>query len=94
MTPTQHSPESVQAWLTERFAGHVRLTATEIDPGLPFSEYGLESVGAVGFAVDIEDRYGVVLNAADLWDNPSMATLSRLVSQRLAESAATVDGTA
>ncbi|MFF3349413.1 hypothetical protein [Streptomyces sp. NPDC002779] len=55
MTPVQHPPESVRARIVERFADHVRLQAAGIDPELPFPEYCLDSVGAVGFAADIEE---------------------------------------
>ncbi|CAL9648960.1 hypothetical protein SUDANB15_06543 [Streptomyces sp. enrichment culture] len=66
MAHAQHSPETVRTWLITCFAGHVRLPAQEIDPVRPFSDYGLNSVGSVGLAADIEDHCGVVVTADEM----------------------------
>lgn len=85
MAHAQHSPETVRTWLITCFAGHVRLPAREIDPGRPFSDYGLNSVDSVGLAADIEDRWGVVVTAEEMWEHPSTDALGLLIARKLAD---------
>lgn len=75
----------VQAWLTERFAAHLRRPVEEIDTERPFADYGLDSVVAMSISVDIEDRYGIAIDAGEMWDRPTVAAMSRLVADRLTE---------
>ncbi|WP_328345339.1 acyl carrier protein [Streptomyces violaceus] len=90
----QHSPETVRTWLITCFAGHVGLPAQEIDPGRPFSDYGLNSVGSVGLAADIEDHWGVVVTAEEMWEHPSIDALGLLIARKPADKPAGALGSA
>ncbi|MGW2232090.1 acyl carrier protein [Streptomyces formicae] len=78
-----HSVESVTAWLVERFAGYARRAVEDIDPRRPFADYGLDSVGAVSLAADIEDRFGVEIDAEEMWNHPTPAALGELLAGKL-----------
>ncbi|MFE0177214.1 acyl carrier protein [Streptomyces sp. NPDC059002] len=80
----EHSVESITAWLTERFAGYARRSVDEIDPQRPFADYGLDSVGAMSLAVDIEDHFGVEIDAEEMWNHPTPAALGELLTGKLA----------
>ncbi|MFF8399993.1 acyl carrier protein [Streptomyces sp. NPDC016172] len=88
MAHAQHSLETVRTWLITWFAGQVRLPAEDIDPGRPFSDYGLNSVGSASLASDIEDHCGVVVTADEMWDHPSVDALGLLIARKLADMSA------
>ncbi|MGN9762097.1 acyl carrier protein [Streptomyces sp. SD31] len=94
MAHAQHSPETVRTWLITCFAGQVRLPEQDIDPGRPFSDHGLNSVAFAGLAADIEDHFGVVVTADEMWDHPSVDALSLLIARKLADTPAGALGSA
>ncbi|MEU2537256.1 acyl carrier protein [Streptomyces iakyrus] len=94
MAHAQHPPETVRTWLITCFAGHVLLPAGEIDPARPFSDHGLNSVGSVSLAADIEDHWGVVVTAEEMWEHPTLDALGILIARKVAdEPAGALDGT-
>ncbi|MFC9503541.1 acyl carrier protein [Streptomyces sp. NPDC057002] len=94
MAHAQRSTETVRTWLITCFSGHVRLPAQEIDPRRPFSEYGLNSVGSVSLAADVEDHWGVVVTAEEMWEHPSIDALGLLIARKLADKPAGALGSA
>ncbi|MET8042188.1 acyl carrier protein [Micromonospora sp. NPDC005215] len=83
---------AVIEWLRERLAAPLRMRPEQINPSTPFAEYGLDSIGAMSVSVEVEDHFGVVLEASDLWDNPTVASLGALVSQRLSTGTGSLAG--
>jgi acyl carrier protein len=79
------SPADLSSWLSGRLAHHLQLPVDQIDPGVPFAEYGIDSVQAVGIGVDIESELGVTLEASDMWEHPTVAALSAALAGKLAE---------
>jgi acyl carrier protein len=74
---------AVQSWLTERIAEYTQTDAATIEPDVPLATYGLDSVIAVTLIVDIEDRYGLVLDADALWEHRTVGLLAELIATRL-----------
>ncbi|MFC5184959.1 acyl carrier protein [Actinomadura harenae] len=70
------SSDPVLAWLTERAALYLERPPAELDPATPLQEYGLDSVYAVAFCGDIEERYGIEIEPTTAWDHPSLAALT------------------
>jgi len=50
---------SVENWIVERLATHVKLSPGRIDRDLPISYYGLDSLVAAAFVNEIEETFGV-----------------------------------
>lgn len=78
----QPAEEAVRRWLTERFAALLACGSDEIDPDAPLTELGLDSVTMVGVCTDLEAYVGVPVDAELVWDNPTIAALSRAVLDR------------
>ncbi|MEV4441665.1 acyl carrier protein [Streptomyces sp. NPDC049577] len=66
-----------RSWLLERLGQYLRRPVSEIDTGVPFAEYGLDSVAALSLFGDIEDDFGLYLEATVAWDYPTVDALAR-----------------
>ncbi|MER5885435.1 acyl carrier protein [Streptomyces sp. NPDC001941] len=75
-TPLPDEAE-VRLWLVSRLAARLGRPARDLDPALPFSEQGLDSLAAIELCGDVEDRYGVALEQTAAWDHPTVDALSR-----------------
>lgn len=64
-------------WLRERVAAQTGRAPAEIRDDLPLTEYGLDSVYVLGLSAEIEDHYGIEVDASLLWDNTSLAPLAQ-----------------
>ncbi|WP_328562788.1 acyl carrier protein [Streptomyces coelicoflavus] len=81
------SPDEVRAWLIDCVAEHVRLSPEEIVPETPLAAYGLDSITAVSISIRIEDHFAVTLDANAMWDHPTVAALTEMLSGRLLSAA-------
>jgi acyl carrier protein len=59
--------DEMQAWLVERISTALKVK-NGMDPGAPFSKYGLQSIDAVILAMEIEEEVGVELPPTLLWE--------------------------
>lgn len=75
--------ETIQEWMIVRLAQVIGVKPQQIDPRLPFTRFGLDSVTAFNLTGDLADWLGRDLPAALLWDFPTIVSLS----QHLARSA-------
>ena len=66
----------IEQWLRATVADFVQRPAADIQPDVPLSEYGLTSVYVLGLCAEIEDRYAVKVEAAIVWDHPTLGGLS------------------
>lgn len=57
----------MRAWLVERISTALKVK-NGMDPGAPFSKYGLQSIDAVILAMEIEEEVGVELPPTLLWE--------------------------
>ncbi|KAA2250732.1 acyl carrier protein [Solihabitans fulvus] len=74
--------DEVRAWLIDRVAYHLDRDPARIRPDVPLADYGLDSVYAMGVSGDIEDEFGIAVEAADLWERPTIDALAaHLVDQ-------------
>ncbi|MGW1023369.1 acyl carrier protein [Streptomyces sp. NPDC002577] len=74
--PTVPTEQSLTAWLTDRVAEYLRRPASDIDPGVPLAEYGLDSVAALSLCGDVEDHFGLPVDPTAAWDFPTVRALA------------------
>ncbi|AKH81529.1 polyketide synthase [Streptomyces sp. CNQ-509] len=73
---SQSAVAEVIDWLRDRVAAQTGRPAAEIDPDVPLNDYGLDSVYLFGLSAEIEDHYGIEVEATIMWDNTSLAPLA------------------
>jgi len=78
---TNPSREVIQSWLQRRIAEYLQLDADEIDIGLPFSYYGLDSVASLGISGELEVWLDRKLPQTLTWDYPNIELLSTFLAQ-------------
>ncbi|MCQ4084289.1 acyl carrier protein [Streptomyces sp. RB6PN25] len=74
---TSPQEREFRSWLLERLGQYLRRSVEEIDTGVPFAEYGLDSVAALSLFGDIEDDFGLYLEPTVAWDYPTVDSLAR-----------------
>lgn len=67
--------EEMRSWLIELVASYLELSPDVIQPDLPLSEYGLDSVYALAVSADIEDKLGITLDPTIMWDHQTVDAL-------------------
>ncbi|WP_338246858.1 aminotransferase class I/II-fold pyridoxal phosphate-dependent enzyme [Dictyobacter halimunensis] len=77
------TPETIQNWLIAHLAESLGVDRTHIDSTQPFSEYGLDSLAALGLVGDLEAWLGLRLEETMVWDYPTIETLSQYIASRM-----------
>jgi len=80
-----HAAEAIQAWIILRLSEALRVKPYEIDPRLPFTRFGLDSLTAFNLTGDLADWLGRDLSATLLWEYPTIASLSQHLARNLGE---------
>ncbi|MGR8006923.1 acyl carrier protein [Streptomyces hypolithicus] len=70
------SEGEILGWLTERLGAHVSLPVAEINPVVPYAEYGLDSVAALALFGDVEEKFNLALDPAVAWEYPTLAQMT------------------
>jgi acyl carrier protein len=65
------SAAEIETWLVGHLRDRLGPAAEELDPHLPFSYYGLDSLDAVALAGELEDWLGVPVMPDVAWDYPT-----------------------
>jgi acyl carrier protein len=74
--PTQpHTAESLSAWLVDRVAAYINLSADQIDKTVALATYGLDSVSAISLCGDIEEDFNLFVEPTAAWDHPTIEAL-------------------
>jgi acyl carrier protein len=66
------STHEIEVWLVERIKLHLAKSDEAIDPHLPFSYYGLDSLDAVALAAELETWLGIEVAPDVAWDYPTV----------------------
>jgi acyl carrier protein len=72
--------ESIQQWLVARIAGIARVDPQTIDLNQPFAEFGLDSLQLFELSGDLHNDLGYQVSDIIAWDYPTIAKLSRHLS--------------
>ncbi|WP_281404514.1 non-ribosomal peptide synthetase [Pyxidicoccus fallax] len=83
---TPSTVEELETWLLARIASRLRVRAETLARDVPITSFGLDSLGAVELANDIE-ALGTVLRMEVLLQGPSVAELARKVFEARGEAA-------
>ncbi|MCX4554404.1 acyl carrier protein (plasmid) [Streptomyces sp. NBC_01387] len=75
----------ILGWLAERLGTHVSLPLSEINPDVPYVEYGLDSVAALGLFGDIEEKFGLVLDPIVALEHATVRQLAAYLAVEAAE---------
>jgi acyl carrier protein len=71
-------------WLTDRVAGHLDLPAEDVDPTIPLTTMGMDSVVAVNLCGEIEDRWQMPVDPTLVYDYPAIAQIARFLAGAIA----------
>jgi acyl carrier protein len=75
--PGNHpSASELRLWLIDRVAHYVRREPRDIDPDLPLTAFGLDSVYAFALCGDIEDEFRLMVEPTLVWDVPTVNGLT------------------
>jgi len=69
------SDESLRAWLVDAVAGYLALPPSQVGTEVKLRSLGLDSVHAIGLCVDIEERWGILVEPTLAWDFPTIDTI-------------------
>jgi acyl carrier protein len=79
------SESEILGWLTERLGTQVSLPISQINPDVPYVEYGLDSVAALGLFGDIEERFGLVLDPSVALEYSTLASMAAFLAVEQSE---------
>lgn len=69
--------QKIHAWLVEKIATILNLPVEEVDDGIPFDRYGLESADIVSITADLEDWLGCEIDDPTLmYEYPTIQQLA------------------
>jgi acyl carrier protein len=75
--------EEIRQWMMNYVAGLLEIQETEVKTDVPFDQYGLDSMAAVGMTGDLEEWLGEKLDPTLLYDYPTIDAFSaHLVNDR------------
>jgi len=76
--PQSLTSKSLEQWLVQWLAQHLKLSASDMDTDKAFADYGVDSVMAVELAQDLEDflELAYPLDATLAWNFPTISALA------------------
>jgi len=74
------SESSIQEWLVTRIAAAAEVAPEEVDIDRPFAEFGMDSMQLFQLSGDLEKFVGHKVSEIVAWDYPTIAKLSRHLS--------------
>ncbi|GAB3175725.1 acyl carrier protein [Myceligenerans halotolerans] len=77
--------QDLEAWLTEQVVGFGTAAVDQVTPTTPLAELGLDSVYALALCGEIEDAYGIEVDATIAWDHPTIQALAVALAEKMAE---------
>ena len=87
MTDQAFTIEELRDWLTAKVAYFLECTPAEVDPTARLVELGLDSLYALTLCGDIEDEFGIAVEATLAWDHPTVEAIAELLCAELAAQA-------
>lgn len=84
-SPQLHSLAEIRSWLRERVAFYLDQPGESIEPDVPLTDYGMNSIYGVSILGDIEDEFGVEFETIPTWTHPSINHIAKYLESMLAE---------
>ena len=82
--------ETIEAWMAQWLVVRAGVDPDLIDLETPLAEFGLDSMTAVELSGEVEDWSGVELTPAVAWDHPTIARMSRFITEQLVDDGVTL----
>ena len=82
-TQASTTAEIIQVWIIHWLAQQLELDVSQFDPAQPLTDYGLDSVIAMEFALQLETWLNQPVSVEILWDFPTVETLSQQLAQQV-----------
>ncbi|MEV3856893.1 acyl carrier protein [Streptomyces sp. NPDC050095] len=76
--------ETIRTWLTDRVAYFLDVKPGDIAHDDLLVEIGLDSVYALTLCGDVEDEFGILVEATLAWDHPTIDALTAHIHSELA----------
>ncbi|EFE72572.1 MULTISPECIES: acyl carrier protein [Streptomyces] len=73
------SEDEILGWLTERVGTLVSLPISQINPDIPYVEYGFDSVAALSLLGDIEGKFDLVLDPSIALEHSTLALMAEFL---------------
>jgi len=72
-------------WLTTRLASYLGVSASTIDPVVALADMGVDSMIAISFVDDVEERFDINVDLAMVvFDYPTLSTIADLIETAIA----------
>lgn len=70
----------LERFILERLAALRKKPLEELDPSRPFNELGVDSLDAVSLTGELEERLGLTIDPAELFDHPTPRALAQFLA--------------
>ncbi|UMZ10709.1 thioester reductase domain-containing protein [Pseudomonas sp. MPFS] len=90
---TQVDQGALEQELTTSLAQSLRIDSQEIDPEEMLAEHGLDSIIAVEWIREINQRYSISINTSQVYEHPTIRQLAALVGQLRGTESPVIPGT-
>jgi len=72
-------------WLTTQLASYLRVPASTIDPMVALCDMGMDSMLAISFVDDVEERFDIDVDLAMVvFDYPTLSTIAEFIETAIA----------
>jgi acyl carrier protein len=72
-------------WLTNQLSSYLGVPANTIDPTVALSDMGVDSMLAISFVDDVEERFDINVDLAMVvFDYPTLSTIAELIETAIA----------
>ena len=82
--PVELTDETIRSWLVERIASYLDLLPAAVAPDRTLAELGVDSIYGLTLCGDIEDRFGLAVDATLAWDYPTVNEITGYLRAALA----------
>lgn len=76
--------EAIRSWLVDRVASYLDLPPASVVPDRLLTELGVDSIYGLTLCGDIEDRFGLAVDATLAWDYPTVDAITGYLRAALA----------
>lgn len=84
--PKVRTAAEIQDWFVNSLASITNSAPEDIDVTIPFENFGLDSVAAVGLTGELEDWLGCTVDPMAVYDYPTIEALSKHLAEQSAKS--------
>jgi len=76
-TDASHDLATLTQWVTEQVAFYVEMSPQDIEPEADLVKYGMDSIRALTLSANVEDEFGIEVEATFAWDHRTVAHIAQ-----------------